>query len=192
MTLLLAGLIIFFGVHSMSIVNPAWRNRMAARIGEWPWKAVYALVALIGRGLMVRGYAAARLDPLLLYTPPVALRYVALLLLLPVFPLLLAAYLPGRIQNASKHPMLAATKLWATAHLLVNGTLADLLLFGGFLVWAVADRISIRRRPPIPAPGAPLSRFNDIVAVLAGLGMYAAFVLGLHAWLIGVPAVGAH
>lgn len=192
MTLLLAGLIIFFGVHSISIVNDAWRNRMATRIGEWPWKAVYALVALIGLVLMVRGYAAAQLDPLLLYTPPGALRYVALVLLLPVFPLLLAAYLPGRIQNATRHPMLAATKLWASAHLLVNGTLADLLLFGGFLVWAVADRISIKRRTPIPVPGAPLSPFNDIVAVLAGLGMYAAFVLGLHAWLIGVPAIGAH
>ena len=83
----------------------------------------------------------------MLYTPPTALRHVALLLMLPVFPLLVAAYVPGRIKTMAKHPMLLATKLWALAHLLANGTLADVLLFGGFLVWAVADRISVKRRP---------------------------------------------
>jgi uncharacterized membrane protein len=148
---------------------------------SWPW--------LLGLVLIVQGYAAARSAPLVLYSPPEWLHYLALALLLPVFPLLLAAYLPGRIQTTTRHPMLAATKLWATAHLLVNGTLADLLLFGGFLAWAVADRVSLQRRTPSPTPSAPASRVNDLIAVLAGLTLYAAFVLGAHTWLIGVPAL---
>ena len=191
MTSLVAGLIIFFAVHSFSIVNDSWRSRMVARIGEWPWKAAYALVAVIGVVLIVHGYAAARAAPLVLYSPAESLHYLALALLLPVFPLLLAAYLPGRIQTTTRHPMLAATKLWATAHLLVNGTLADVLLFGGFLVWAVADRVSLQRRTPLSAPSAPASRFNDVIAVLAGLALYMAFVLGAHTWLIGVPALAS-
>ena len=117
--------------------------------------------------------------------PPVALRHVAALLMLPVFVLLLAAYLPGRIKAATKHPMLVATKLWATAHLLANGNLADVLLFGGFLAWAVADRISMKHRVQRP-PGAPAGRLNDLIAVLAGLALYALFITVGHHWLIGV------
>ncbi|MBS0434018.1 MAG: NnrU family protein, partial [Proteobacteria bacterium] len=100
--------------------------------------------------------------------------------------LLLAAYLPGRIKAAAKHPMLVATKLWATAHLLANGNLADVLLFGGFLAWAVADRISMKQRAQRPLPGAPAGRFNDLIAVLAGLALYALFITVGHRWLIGV------
>jgi uncharacterized membrane protein len=190
MTLLIAGMIIFFGVHSISIVNAAGRDRLVAVIGEWPWKAAYALAAVIGLALMVHGYAAVRMDPLVLYSPPESLSHLAVVLLIPVFPLLFAAYLPGRIQSATRHPMLAATKLWATAHLLANGTLADVLLFGGFLVWAVVDRIALKRRPPLATPAAPVSRFNDAIALVAGLALYAVFVFGLHSWLIGVPALG--
>jgi len=187
MQILIAGLVIFFAVHSASIVNDAWRNRMAARLGEWPWKILYGIIALIGLVLIVRGYGLARLDPIVLYSPPQWLQQLAMVLLLPAFPLLFAAYLPGRIQTATRHPMLAATKLWATAHLLANGTVADLLLFGAFLAWAVADRISLRHRTPHPVPGAPPSAANDILAVVLGLALYAAFVLWLHARLIGVP-----
>jgi uncharacterized membrane protein len=107
--------------------------------------------------------------------------------MLPVFPLLFAAYLPGRIQSAAKHPMLAAVKLWATAHLLSNGTLADVLLFGSFLIWAVAVRISLKHRVPTPLPGAPPSRYNDLIALLLGLGLYALIIWRLHALIIGVP-----
>ena len=189
MTALLAGLVIFFGVHSISIVNDAWRNRMAARLGEWAWKGLYGLIALLGLVLMIRGYGLARLDPVMLYTPPDWLRMAAVVLLLPVFPLLFAAYLPGRIQHATRHPMLAATKLWATAHLLVNGTLADILLFGAFLVWAVADRISMKRREPRPVPGIPPTAVNDAIAVVLGLAVYIAFVFWLHLRLIGVPVL---
>jgi uncharacterized membrane protein len=110
-----------------------------------------------------------------------------MVLLVPVFPLLLATYLPGRIQAAARHPMLAATQLWAFAHLLANGTLADVLMFGTFLVWAVLDRISMTHRRQRPLPSLPPSRANDLVAVVGGLALYAAFVLWVHGWLIGAP-----
>lgn len=190
MNLLVLGLVLFFGIHSVSIVNDAGRDRVAARMGEWTWKALYALIAGAGLALIVVGYGLARQEPVVLYTPPVGLRHLAMLLMVPVFPLLLAAYLPGRIKAATGHPMLAATKLWAFAHLLANGTLADLLLFGSFLVWAVLDRISMKRREQRPVPGARPSRLNDAVAVIAGLALYAAFVFGLHRWLIGVSPIG--
>lgn len=189
MTTLVLGLILFLGVHSISIINEPWRNRMAARLGEMPWKGVYALIALIGVVLIVQGYGAARYDPVILYAPPMWLRHLAFLLLLPVFPLLLAAYLPGRIKAAVKHPMVLAVKLWALAHLLANGMLADVLLFGGFLAWAVAERISLKRRASRPLPGAPESGRNDIIAVAAGLLIYLVFVMWLHRILIGVPVI---
>lgn len=183
---LVIGLVIFLGVHSVSIVNPAWRDRMVDQIGEWPWKGIYALVSLIGLVLIIGGYAQARLDPIVLYVPPTWLRHVAVLLLLPAFPLLLAAYLPGRIKIAVGHPMLAATTVWALAHLLANGNLADVLLFGAFLVWAAADRASMQHRAPRAIPGAPPSKANDWIAVGGGLALYVAFVLRLHEWLFGI------
>jgi uncharacterized membrane protein len=187
--MLLLGLVLFFGVHSVSIVNDPWRDRVAARLGERRWQGAYALVAIAGFVLIVWGYGLARQDPVVLYTPPNWLYTVAMILLVPVFPLLLATYLPGRIQAAAKHPMLAATKLWAAAHLLANGTLADVLLFGAFLMWAVLDRISMKHRTQRPVPGIPPSRANDLVAVIGGLALYVAFVLWLHGWLIGVPLI---
>ena len=190
MAVLLLGLIIFFVPHSLSIVNEPWRDRMLARLGELRWKGLYSLVSVIGVMLIGWGYGIARAEPLVLYQSPVWLRHVALLLLVPVFPLLLATYLPGRIQTAARHPMLVAVKLWAIAHLLANGTLADLLLFGSFLTWAVADRISMKHRTQQPIPGALPSKANDLIAVVAGLGLYAAFVLWLHEWLIGVSPIG--
>lgn len=183
---LIAGLVIFFAVHSVSIFNESWRDRMVAQLGERTWQGLYSLLAIAGFVLMVRGYGIARLDPVVLYSPPLWLRHVAMLVLVPVFPLLLATYLPGRIQAAARHPMLIATKLWAFAHLLANGMLADVLLFGGFLAWAVADRISMKRRIQRPVPGIPPSKLNDIAAVLLGLVLYVVFVFWLHGWLIGV------
>ncbi len=186
MAMLILGLVIFLGVHATSIFAPAWRNAQVAARGEALWKGGYALLSLIGFALILHGYAQARGAPVVLYQPPAALRHVAWLLMLPVFPLLLAAYLPGRISTATKHPMLVATKLWALAHLLANGTLASTVLFGSFLVWAVADRISLKRRVPRSVPGAPPGRYNDAIALVAGLGLYAAFLGVLHLWLIGV------
>lgn len=191
MSLLILGLVLFLGIHSVSIVAPGWRDAQASRLGEMPWKGVYAVVSIVGFALLVYGYGLARQAPVVLYTPPKGLRHAALLLMLPVFVLLLAAYLPGRIKTATKHPMLLATKLWATAHLLANGTLADVLLFGGFLAWAVADRISLKRRAPRPLPGmGPPRVLNDVIALVGGLGLYVLFVVWAHAWLIGVRPVG--
>ena len=190
MEILITGLVLFLGVHSVSIVNEPFRNRMVEKIGLQPWQGIHALIAIIGFALIVWGYGLARQEPVILYLPPNGLRHLAMLLLVPVFPLLIAAYLPGRIRSAIGHPMLAATKLWAFAHLLANGMLHDLILFGAFLLWAVVDRISVaRRQPPPVTPGEPSLR-NDILAVVIGLLIYLVFVFKLHAWLIGVSPVG--
>jgi uncharacterized membrane protein len=186
MTLLLIGLALFLGIHSVSIVADGWRQRTMSRIGMGPWKGLYALISLAGFVLLVYGYAIARQQPIVLYTPPVWTRHLAVLLMLPVFPLIFAAYLPGRIKATLKHPMLAATKLWALAHLLANGTLADVLLFGGFLAWAVMDRISFKKRTQPDLRTAPPSKYNDVIAVTIGLIAYAAFAKWLHLYLIGV------
>lgn len=187
MSTLILGLVLFLGVHSISIINATWRDRAIARIGFPGWQALYAVVAIAGLVMMIKGYGVARLNGPILYTTPPWLNYLAIVLQVVVFPLLLATYLPGRIQATVKHPMLAGTKAWALAHLLVNGGVADVMLFGGFLAWAVADRISLKRRTPAPPPGAPASRFNDAVAVILGLAVYAAFLFGLHQHLFGVP-----
>ncbi|HUT42656.1 MAG TPA: NnrU family protein [Gammaproteobacteria bacterium] len=190
MSLLIIGLILFFATHSISIVNASWRNRVAARIGTLSWQGLYSMAALAGLLLIIWGYGLARQDPVILYLPPAWLRHGAMLLLIFMFPLLLATYLPGRIQTVTKHPMLVATKLWALAHLLANGNLADVLLFGSFLTWAVIDRISLKRRPVQVVPALPTSRINDALAIVLGLALYVVFVFWGHGWLIGVPLVG--
>lgn len=186
MGLFILGLVVFLGIHSVAIVAPAWRDAQAAR-RPGAWKVAYSLLSLAGLVLLVHGYGLARQATPVVWVPPAGMRHLALLLMLPVFPLLLAAYLPGRIQALAKHPMLLAVKFWALAHLLANGTLVDMILFGAFLAWAVADRISVKRRAVRrPTPGAPESRLNDAVALLGGLALYAVFVGVLHRWLIGV------
>lgn len=194
MLLLILGLVLFLGVHSVSIVSADGRNRLVQQMGEGPWKGLYSLVSLAGFVLIVIGYGAAREAPVLLYTLPNGFRHLAAVLMLPVFVLLLAAYLPGRIKSAAKHPMLLAVKLWALAHLLANGTLADVLLFGGFLAWAVVDRISVKKRTAAgllrPGPVLPGSKANDAIALVGGLGLYVLFVVWAHAWLIGVRPFG--
>jgi len=182
---LLLGLVLFFGMHSMSIVALPLRDKLATK-SEIGWKLLYAMVSLLGIVLMARGYADLRQAPTILYEFPIWLRHVAAILLLPTFVLLLAPYFPGRISHAVKHPQLVTVKIWAFAHLLVNGTLAGLLLFGSFLLWAVIDRISMTNRASRPVPGVPQSRVNDIIVVVAGLVVYAAIVFWLHEMLFGV------
>ena len=182
---LLIGIVLFFGAHSASIVALPVRERMVAK-NAIAWKAVYALASLAGIVLMVRGYADLRSAPTVIYTTPYWMRHVSALLLLPVFIFFVAPYFPGRIKTALKHPQLVAVKLWAVAHLLVNGMLADLLLFGSFLAWAVVDRISLKRRTQRPLPGAPESGINDAIIVVVGLALYAVFALWAHEWLFGV------
>ena len=186
---LILGLVLFLGIHSISIFADDWRNRMAAK-SEIGWKAAYGLLSLAGIFLIVRGYAAARLDPTVLYIPPMWLRHLAALLMLPMFILFFAPYFPGRIKTAAKHPQLVAVKLWAVAHLLVNGTLADVVLFGSFLAWAVADRISLKQRASRPLPGAPESGVNDAILIIVGLLAYVGFSLWAHAAWIGVAPFG--
>jgi uncharacterized membrane protein len=187
MSLLIVGLVLFLGVHSVAIVAPTLRAGTIQRLGEGAWKGLYALVSLAGFVLLCYGFGLARQAPVVLYSPPAWLRYAALVLMLPVFPLLIAAYLPGRIKTAAKHPMLAAVKFWAFAHLLANGMLADVLLFGGFLAWAVADRISLKRRStPQVLRTAPPGRWNDAIAVVLGLATYALLIGWAHARLFGV------
>jgi uncharacterized membrane protein len=183
----LVGIVIFLGLHSVSIVAPEWRDAQVARLGERPWKGLYSVVSIIGFVLMLYGYGQARQSPVVLYSPSVALRHFTLLLMLPVFPLFIAAYMPGRIRTATKHPMLLAVQLWALAHLLANGTLNDLLLFGGFLAWAVIDHISVKHRAGVrTVPGAPASPLNDVIVVVAGLALYVFTLLWAHLHIIGV------
>lgn len=189
MALLIAGLVIFLGMHSVAIIAPDARASLRTRLGEGPWKGIYALVSLIGFVLIVYGFGLARQSPTVLYTPPSWMRHITFLLMLPVFPLLAAAYLPGRIKTATKHPMLAAVKFWALGHLLANGLLADVLLFGGFLAWAVLDRISLKRRPQT-MEAAPPGRFNDLVAVVLGLVVYVFVIMWAHVRLFGVSPLG--
>jgi len=182
---LLLGLVMFFGIHSVAIVALPLRDRMAAR-SELGWKAMYGIASLIGIVLMVRGYSELRLTPTVLYVPPVGLRHLAALLMLPVFAFFIAPYFPGRIKQALKHPLLVAVKLWALSHLLMNGNVADVLLFGSFLIWAVLDRASMKGRVARPLPGAPESKANDIIVVVVGLLLYVAFVFWGHEALIGM------
>ena len=189
MVMLIAGLILFFVPHSIAIVAPHWRDRMALHLGEPAWKGTYSVIAAAGLALIVLGFMAARRAPVVLYVSPAWLHYLTAALMLPVFPLLFATYLPGRILTTIKHPMLTAVKLWATAHLLSNGMLADVLLFGSFLVWAGIDRASLKRRAPAPIRRAPARPYNDLIAVVLGLALFVLFVWRLHALIIGVPVM---
>jgi len=183
---LILGLAVFFGVHSISLLALPWRNRAAERLGTTTWQGIYSIAALAGLYLLVSGYGAARASDAVLYATPPAFRYVAALLMLPAFSLALASVIPGRIRTAAKHPLLLATMLWAVAHLLTNGNVADLLLFGVFLVWAVAVRISLEHRPACPIRVLPGSPANDVIVVVGGLALYALFMFWLHARLFGV------
>lgn len=192
MGILILGLLVFFAAHLLPVFA-GLRARAVSRLGEGTYKGVFALVSLVGLVLIIYGFGAARAagSPLI-WDPPAGMRHLAMVLMLPVFVLVLAAYLPGRIKARLKHPMLVGVKLWALAHLLANGDLASMVLFGTFLAWAVVDRISVKRRPGAAAAAVvavPRPR-NDAIAVVGGLAIYLAFVFWLHAGLIGVPVVG--
>lgn len=182
---LLLGIVLFFGIHSASIVALPLRDTLAAK-SENGWKAIYSIVSLAGIVLIVRGYADLRQTPTVLYVAPFWLRHVAALLMLPVFAFFIAPYFPGRIKTALQHPQLTAVKAWAVAHLLVNGTVADVLLFGSFLVWAVTDRISLKNRDARALPGAPESPVNDVIVIVFGLALYAVFAFWAHEYLFGL------
>ena len=188
MTALILGLAIFLGVHSVRILADGWRAAQLARLGEGMWKGLYSAAAAVGLLLIIWGYHLAQAQPVVVWSPPQWLRLVGALLTVPAFVLLAAAYVPGnRIKAAVGHPMVAGVKVWAFAHLLANGTLAAIVLFGAFLVWAIADFRSARRRDRAAGTHYPAGRTaRDAVAVVAGLAAWALFAFLLHGWLIGV------
>jgi uncharacterized membrane protein len=189
---LLLGLALFLGVHSVRIFANDWRTAQVVRMGELPWKGVYSLFSIAGLALIVWGYGLARVDPVVLWMPPAWTRHLAALLTVPAFILLVAAYLPGsHIKAKIGHPMVAGVKIWALAHLLANGNLADAILFGAFLVWAVASFVSARRRDRIAGRSYVAQGWSRDAAV-AGIGLlaWAGFTLWGHAWLIGVKPFG--
>ncbi|HEY5861540.1 MAG TPA: NnrU family protein, partial [Casimicrobiaceae bacterium] len=188
MTLLVAGLVLVLGAHSGRIFADPWRTSMIARIGRNPWRGIYALVSLAGFALIVWGYGQARGNPVVVWSPPAWTRHAASLLVLPAFVLIAAGNIPGtRIRAALGHPMLLGTKLWAFAHLLSNGMLADVVLFGAFLAWAIVDYASARRRDRAAGTVYPPGNSSRDATALA-IGTVAWFVFGfwLHGPLIGV------
>lgn len=192
MTLLLFGLVLFLGAHSVRIAAEPLRTRLISSLSLNGYKGVYSLLSLAGFVLLIYGYAAARAAPVVLFTPPVWTKHLAALLTIPAFVLLAAAYVPGRsIKARVGHPMVLGVKTWALAHLIANGTLHDVLLFGSFLVWAVLSYIAARKRDRVAGtvyPTSPMSR--DIIAVAVGLIAWAAFAFWLHGLLIGVRPFG--
>lgn len=188
MIVLVVGLVIFLGSHMVRVFGESWRQRTIARLGEGPWKGLYSLVSLVGLVLIVWGYGLSRLDPVVIWEPPVWTQHIAVTLNLVAL-ILLAVFLApgGRMKARLGHPMLLAVKVWAVAHLLANGTLADLLLFGAFLAWAVVDFAANRRRDRRQGTvriAGPVR--NDAIAVVLGTVLWAALVWRLHLWLIGV------
>jgi uncharacterized membrane protein len=189
---LVFGLILLIGVHSIRWIAPGLRDAGVARLGPATWKIGYAVLSLIGLALIAHGYAAARMEPTLLWLPPAWTRHLAALLTLPAFVLAACAYVPGtRIRAKLGHPMVAGVKIWAFAHLIANGTLADLLLFGSFLVWAVAMFSTLRRRDRAEGTARAAGRASrDMVAMVVGTAAWAAFAGWLHLALIGVKPFG--
>ncbi len=184
------GLALFIGIHLLTTQTDL-RHGLIGRMGEGAYKGVYSLLSAAGLALIIYGFHKAQVMPgknPVLWSPPHWGRHVTMLLMLPVFPLLFAAYLPGRISATIRHPMITAVKFWALAHLFVRGDAASLLLFLGLLAWAVYDRISLKHREAaglVQIKGGPVR--NDLTAVVAGLVLYAIFVKWGHAFLIGVP-----
>jgi uncharacterized membrane protein len=189
--IMIAGLALFIGAHTLTTLRDA-RAAVIARLGEGGYKIVYSLVSFAGIALIAWGFGLYRATGWInVWHPPVAMRHLALALMLPSVILVVASYLRGRIYTTLRHPMLAGVKLWAFSHLLANGDLGSIILFGSILAWAVYDRISLKRRadpgaPPIPVGGAG----NDVLAVVVGLIAYAALVYVFHPLVIGVPVIG--
>jgi uncharacterized membrane protein len=189
---MILGLVLFLGVHVLTSLREL-RASLVNAMGEGAYKGVYSLVSAAGLALIVWGFAHYRATGWIdVWTPPTAFRHITVALMLPAVILVVASYIRGRIYTTLKHPMLAGVKLWAFAHLLANGDLGSIILFGSFLGWAVYDRISLKRRadagaPPIPVGGVT----NDLIAVAVGIIAYLALAFAFHPVVIGVPVMGA-
>jgi uncharacterized membrane protein len=192
MSVLVLGLVIFLGVHSVRIFAEPWRTKQIARMGEKGWKGLYAVASAVGLVLIVWGYGIARRDPVVLWARPVWAPHLTALLTLIAFVLFLAAYIPGNHFKAwVKHPLVVSVGLWAFGHLLANGTLNAVVLFAAFLVWAVVDYFAARRRDAVSGvvyPAGSLSK--DLIAVVGGGVVWVLFAFWLHGVLIGVRPLG--
>jgi uncharacterized membrane protein len=188
---MIAGLVVFIGTHLVT-TQRGLRAALIGRFGAGTYKVAYSLLSAIGLALIVYGFAKYRATGFInVWYPPAGMRHLALLLMLPAAIIFVSAYLRGHIWRFMKHPMLVAIKIWALAHLLANGDLGSIILFGAFLAWAVFDRITLKSRddpggPPIPFGGVR----NDVLAVVVGLVVYAALVFAFHPAVIGVPVIG--
>ena len=189
---MIAGLVVFMGVHTLTTQRDL-RARMVASLGDGTYKIIYSLLAALGLALIIWGFARYRATGWIdVWYPPVAMKHITVALMLPAVIMVVASYIRGRIYTTLKHPMLSGIKLWAVAHLLANGDLGSIILFGSFLGWAVFDRISLKRRgdaggPPIPVGGAT----NDMIAIAVGIVAYLALAFAFHPAVIGVPVIGA-
>ena len=193
MLIMLTGLVLFLGVHSVRIFAEDWRNRQRRRLGADTWRGIYAVLSLLGLGLLVWGYGQVRETPTWIWIPPLGMRHAASLFNLLAFILLVAAYVPGNAIKAKvHHPMVAGVKLWAVAHLMANGSLAHIILFGSFLAWAVADFIAARKRDrrnlSSHAPATTLAATG--ITVVLGVLAWGVFAFWLHGWLIGIKPFG--
>jgi uncharacterized membrane protein len=193
MTQLILGLVVFLGVHSVRIFADDWRTRQVERLGAGPWKGLYSVASLVGFVLIIWGYGLARIDPTVIWTPPVWTLHAAALLTIPAFILLVAAYVPRNgIKAKVRHPMIVGVKVWAFAHLLANGMLADVVLFGAFLVWAILDFRAARQRDRANGTTYPAgTAAGTVAALVVGLAAWAAFAFWLHARWIGVSPLGS-
>lgn len=188
MTALIVGLIVFIGVHSVRVVADDCRTRLIEKVGRNTYRGMYGALSLLGLVLIIAGYGAARTTPVVLWQPPVWLIHLAILLTVPAFVFVAASVLPRtRIRSRVGHPLLLGVKTWAIAHLMANGTLADVILFGAFLLWSVVAYASARRRDRNAATVYPVgSPWRDVIAVVGGLVAWAVFAIWLHSLLIGV------
>ncbi|MCP1676913.1 putative membrane protein [Natronocella acetinitrilica] len=188
MLVMILGLVIFLGAHSVRIVADDWRGAQIARFGEGGWKAIYAAVSILGLIIAIYGYGMTRIDAVFVWFPPRGLYHLTALLMIPAFILLAAAYVPrNHIKAKLGHPMVLAVKVWALSHLLVNGRLGDIIFFGAFLVWAVLlFRVSRRR----PAPDVAPTAVGTVTTVVVGLVAYLVFAFYLHRIVAGVSVMG--
>lgn len=192
LAIMILGLAAFLGGHGF-VTMRAQRAAVIARIGEWPYKGLFALASLVGLVLIGYGFARYRAAGFIdVWSPPRWTRHVTDALVWPAIICILAAYIPGEIKRMLKHPMLVGVKLWALAHLISNGDLGSIILFGSILAWAVFDRITLQQRTDAGAPPIPVGGYrNDFIAVVAGTLVYFALGFWFHPWVIGVPVFGS-
>ena len=188
LAVLVIGLVVFIGAH-VFVTRRKARTALIERIGAWPYRVLFALVAIAGIALIAWGFAAYRQAGYIqVWTPPGWARHVTVALVWPAIILATAAYIPGDIKRTLKHPLLVGVKLWAVAHLISNGDLGGIILFGSILAWAVYDRITLKRRTDAGAPPIPVGgRRNDVIAVVVGTIIYLALGLVFHPLFIGIP-----